>query len=81
MDDAKQTWQANFFEAVPHPYLKPDTFKHYAPAQVADNPIPMYRLKQSDDNFKSYWDRRENADWEGLPNLWGEHEHLGRQNN
>ena len=45
MEDTNQTWKPSFFEVVPHPHMKVDTFKHYHPALDVEKPLLLYRLK------------------------------------
>ena len=61
-------WQPNFFRAVPHPYItNNDNIQ-------TNEEVPIYyQLIQNEDGCgnKGYWERRENGEWDDMPNLWG----------
>lgn len=60
------TWTPNFFYEVPHPYLKKDTFKSKEFVNAT-----YWKPIETGNGKKSYWDRREEKDWAGMPKLWG----------
>ena len=66
MEEGVMTQRPNFFEEVPHPFLSKDSFK----SKSFEN-AKMWKLIETDGSRKSYWDRREQGDWSGLPKLWG----------
>jgi len=47
----------NFFREVPHPYTT-----------KGESREKMYELIEGE---RGYWARRENGDWDDMPNLWG----------
>jgi len=65
LEDGQMTWKPMFFEEVKHPHITPSTFK------VVSMPNPtLWVLKETKGDYKSYWDRREEGDWKGMPDLW-----------
>ena len=63
LQEAGEVWKPNFFEEVPHPFLKEG---HGLPIGE-EHPI-MWKLIEGE---KGYWERRARGDWSDMPNLWG----------
>ena len=55
---------SNFFRQIPHPHVKNNDV-------LPSNEHEIVKFEMIEDRDKNYWDRRNNKQWEGLPNLWG----------
>ena len=61
-----KAWKPRFFRRVPHPIIKSnETLDSKEPEPV------VWELIENEGDNKGYWERRENQDWDDLPNLWG----------